>query len=166
MEQLRFSEDKFAKAFQSSPLRVSISTLEEGRFVEVNETFLRDHGFTREQVIGRTSPELGLWADPDQRRRLVDTIRRNGMVRDYEYAGQLRDGRIQTTSISAEVIQVGGEACLLSVATDVTERKEAEEKARRCRARSCVPWPRDSCWCARRSGRESHGRSTTSWARR
>ncbi len=133
-EALRFSEDKFAKAFQSSPLRVSISTLEEGRFVEVNETFLRDHGFTREQVIGRTSPELGLWADPNQRRRLVDTVRRNGMVRDYEFAGQLRDGRIQTTSISAEVIQVGGEACLLSVATDVTERKEAEEKARRSRA--------------------------------
>ena len=133
-EALRFSEDKFAKAFQSSPLRVSISTLEEGRFVEVNETFLRDHGFRREQVIGRTSPELGLWADPTQRRRLVDAVRRNGMVRDYEFAGQLRDGRIQTTSISAEVIQVGGEACLLAVATDVTERKEAEEKARRSRA--------------------------------
>ena len=133
-EALRFSEDKFAKAFRSSPLRVSISTLAEGRFVEVNETFLRDHGFTREQVIGRTSPELGLWADPNQRRRLVDAVRRNGMVRDYEFAGQLRDGRIQTTSISAEVIQVGGEACLLSVATDVTERKEAEEKARRSRA--------------------------------
>ena len=133
-EALRFSEDKFAKAFQSSPLRVSISTLEEGRFVEVNETFLRDHGFKREQVIGRTSPELGLWADPAQRRKLVETVRRHGMVRDYEFAGQLRDGRVQTTSISAEVIQVGGEPCLLSVATDVTERKEAEEKARRSRA--------------------------------
>ncbi|MFL5518129.1 MAG: PAS domain S-box protein, partial [Gemmatimonadales bacterium] len=133
-EALRFSEDKFAKAFQSSPLRVSISTLNEGRFVEVNETFLRDHGFTREQVIGRTSPELGLWAEPTQRRKFVETVRRNGLVRDYEFAGQLRDGRVQTTSISAEVIDVGGEPCLLSVATDITDRKDAEEKARRSRA--------------------------------
>jgi signal transduction histidine kinase len=85
-------------------------------------------------VIGRTSPDLGLWSDPAQRRRLVAAVRRDGMVRDYEFAGQLRDGRIQTTSISAEVIQVGGEACLLAVATDITERKDAEEKARRSRA--------------------------------
>ncbi|HEY8256360.1 MAG TPA: PAS domain S-box protein [Gemmatimonadales bacterium] len=133
-EALLFSEDKFAKAFRSSPLRVSISTLAEGRFVEVNDTFLRDHGFTREEVIGRTSPELGLWNDPTMRRKLVEAVRRNGMVRDYEYAGQLRDGRVQTTSISAEVIHVGGEACLLAVATDITERKDAEEKARRSRA--------------------------------
>jgi PAS domain S-box-containing protein len=131
---LQFSEDKFAKAFRSSPLRVSISTVAEGRFIEVNDTFLRDHGFTREQVIGRTSPELGLWADPAHRRRLIAAVRRDGMVRDYEFAGQLRDGRVQTTSISAEVIQVGGEACLLAVATDITERKDAEEKARRSRA--------------------------------
>ncbi len=131
---LLFSEDKFAKAFRSSPLRVSISTLAEGRFVEVNDTFLRDHGLTREQVIGRTSPELGLWADPTQRRKFVETVRRDGMVRDYEFAGQLRGGRIQTTSISAEVIHVGGEVCLLAVATDITERKDAEEKARRSRA--------------------------------
>ena len=75
---VRFSEDKFAKAFRSSPLRVSISTLAEGRFLEVNDTFLRDHGLSREQVIGRTSSELGLWADPAQRRRFVQAIQREG----------------------------------------------------------------------------------------
>ena len=133
-EALRFSEDKFAKAFQSSPLRVSISTLAEGRFVEVNDTFLRDHGFRREEVVGRTSPELGLWAEPMHRKAFIDTVHREGMVRDYEFAGQLRDGRVQITSISAEVIDVGGEPCLLAVATDITERKDAEEKARRSRA--------------------------------
>ena len=131
---LRFSEDKFAKAFQSSPLRVSISTLAEGRFVEVNDTFLRDHGFRREEVIGRTSSELGLWAEPLHRKAFVETVRREGRVRDYEFAGQLRDGRTQVTSISADVIDVGGEPCLLTVSTDITERKEAEEKARRSRA--------------------------------
>ena len=133
-EALRFSEDKFAKAFQSSPLRVSISTLAEGRFVEVNDTFLRDHGFRREEVIGRTSLDLGLVAEPLHRRAFVETVRREGRVRDYEFAGRLRDGRTQVTSISADVIDVGGEACLLAVATDITERKESEEKARRSRA--------------------------------
>ena len=77
-EALRFSEDKFAKAFQSSPLRVSISTLAEGRFVEVNDTFLRDHGFRREEVIGRTSPELGLWAEPQHRKAFVDAVQPRG----------------------------------------------------------------------------------------
>jgi PAS domain S-box-containing protein len=133
-EALRFSEDKFAKAFQSSPLRVSISTLAEGRFVDVNDTFLRDHGLEREQVIGRTSAQLGLWGDPLRRKAFVDTIHRHGRVRDYELAMQLRDGRWQVTSISADVIDVGGQACLLAVGSDITERKDAEEKARRSRA--------------------------------
>ena len=135
-EALRFSEDKFAKAFQSSPLRVSISTLAEGRFVEVNDTFLRDHGFTpRRGDRPHLARSSGSGPNPTQRRkRSSRRSSREGMVRDYEFAGQLRDGRVQTTSISAEVIDVGGEACLLAVATDITERKDAEEKARRSRA--------------------------------
>jgi PAS domain S-box-containing protein len=132
-EALRFSEDKFAKAFRSSPMRVTIGTLAEGRFIEVNDTFLRDHGFTREQVIGRTSPELGLWNDPSERRRLVEALERDGLVRDLEYAGQTRDGATQITSLSAEIIQVGGESCNLAVATDITDRRRAEEEVRRSR---------------------------------
>jgi PAS domain S-box-containing protein len=129
-EALRFSEEKFAKAFRACPLRVSIGTLAEGRFIEVNDAFLRDHGFTREQVIGRTSPELGLWADPGERRRLVTALERGGIVREWEFSGQTRDGQVQVTSLSAELIQVGGETCLLAVATDVTDRKRAEEEIR------------------------------------
>jgi len=132
-EALRFSEEKFAKAFRASPLRVSIGTLAEGRFLEVNDAFLRDHGFTREQVIGRTSPELGLWFNPEDRRRLVAAIERDGMVHEFEYPGQTRDGRVQITSLSAEVIQVAGETCILAVATDVTDRKRAEEEIHRSR---------------------------------
>ena len=132
-EALRFSEEKFAKAFLSSPLRVSIGTLAEGRFLEVNDAFLRDHGFTRDQVIGRTSPELGLWANPEDRRRLIEAIERDGMVREFEYYGQTRDGQVQITSLSAELIQVAGEACILAVATDVTDRRRAEEEIHRSR---------------------------------
>ena len=132
-EALRFSEEKFAKAFRSSPFRVTIGTLAEGRFIEVNDAFLRDHGFTREQVIGRTSPELGLWANPDDRRHLVETLERDGMVHEFEYPGQTRDGRLHVTSLSAELIQVAGETCILAVATDITDRKRAQEEIRRSR---------------------------------
>ena len=95
-EALRFSEEKFAKAFRSSPLRVSIGTLAEGRFLEVNDAFLRDHGFTREQVVGKTSPELGLWFNPADRQRLIEAIERDGMVHEFEYPGQTRDGRVRS----------------------------------------------------------------------
>jgi len=132
-EALRFSEEKFAKAFRSSPFRVTIGTLAEGRFLEVNDAFLRDHGFTREQVIGRTSRELGLWDDPTQRRQLVEAVERDGMVRDFEYQGQTRDGRVNVTSLSAELIQVAGETCMLAVATDITDRKRTEEEIHRSR---------------------------------
>src|SRR5262249_27113095 len=132
-EALRFSEEKFAKAFRSSPFRVTIGTLAEGRFIEVNDAFLRDHGFTREQVIGRTSPELGLWDRPEDRKRLVEALERDGKVYEFEYPGQTRDGRVHITSLSAELIQVAGETCILAVATDITDRKRAQEEIRRSR---------------------------------
>src|SRR5262249_39507006 len=121
-EALRFSEEKFAKAFRSSPFRVTIGTLAEGRFLEVNDAFLRDNGYTREQVIRRSSPELGLWDYPTQRQKLVEAMQRDGMVRDFEYKGQTRDGQVQITSLSAELIQVAGATCMLAVATDITDR--------------------------------------------
>ncbi len=132
-EALRFSEEKFAKAFRASPLRVSLSTLEDGRFVEVNESFLCDFGFSREQVIGRSSTELGLWTDPDDRRRLREGLERDGSVYDLEFRGQRRDGRSEITSLSAELIQVGGQPCVLAVATDITERRQHEDEVRRSR---------------------------------
>ncbi len=130
-EALRVSEEKFSRAFRSSPLRISISTLDEGRMIEVNDTFLRDFGLTREQVIGRLATDLGLYANPADRSRIVAVLKRDGMIRDFEFEGHTRDGRQETTLLSAEVIDIGGEQCLLAVAYDITERKGAEEEARR-----------------------------------
>jgi PAS domain S-box-containing protein len=96
--------------------------------------FLRDHGLTRDEAIGKTAGELGLWADPRQYRTLVEKVRREGRVRDFEIAEHFRDGKVQTTSVSADLIDVEGEHCLLTVAMDITDRKEVEDKARRSRA--------------------------------
>ena len=133
-EALRQSEEKFEKAFRSSPFRVSISTLREGRFIEVNDSFLRDLGLTREDVIGRTSAELDFWAHPEQRARLVQILQQHGSVRDFEFEGWNRDGLREITLLSGEVIDIGGEPCLLAVVYDITERKRAEAELHRSRA--------------------------------
>ena len=133
VEALRLSEEKFARIFHSSPLRVSISTLEEGRLLEVNDTFLRDLGRSREQVIGRTALELGLYADSADRERMLRELTRHGTVRDFEFDGYTRDGRKEVTLLSADLILLDGRPCVLALAFDVTERKRAEAASRRSR---------------------------------
>jgi PAS domain S-box-containing protein len=130
---LRESEEKFAKAFRSSPFPITIATLDEGRFIEVNEAFLRDVGFTREQVIGHTAPELGLWRDPAARTEFVRRLERDGMVREYEFEARTRNRERQINHIWAEKITLGGTVCLLDIVWDVTEWRLNEEALRSSR---------------------------------
>ncbi len=129
-EALRLSEEKYAKAFNSSPVLVVLSVLETGRYVEVNETFERVMEYEREAVIGRTSLDVGTWADPADRDRVLQAIEKDGSVRGFEVRRRTRSGRILTVLYFAEVIDVAGEACMLSVALDISARKRAEEKLR------------------------------------
>jgi PAS domain S-box-containing protein len=133
VEALRLSEVKFARIFHSAPLRVSISTLEDGRLLEINDTFLRDLGLTREEVIGRTAIELGLYAHPEDRERMLQELARRGIVRDFEFDGLTRGGRHEVTLLSADAIVLDGRPCVLALAFDITERKRAEAASRRSR---------------------------------
>ncbi|MGH9493158.1 MAG: PAS domain S-box protein, partial [Terriglobales bacterium] len=130
-EALRFSEEKFAKAFRASPDAITITTVDEGRYIEVNDSFLHLSGYTREQVIGRTSVELNLWADPADRARLVEPLRRNQPVRDLELRFRDRTGRTGLTLVSADRIELGGQACLLTVTRDLTQQKQKEGEVQR-----------------------------------
>jgi PAS domain S-box len=132
-EALRESEEKFAKAFRSSPLPMSIATLEEGRFIEVNEAFLRDVGLPREEVIGRRAHDLGLWREPAAREELVHRLQSDGMVRRYEFEARTRLRERQINQIWAEKINLGGQDCLLDIVWDVTDAKANEEAMRRSR---------------------------------
>jgi two-component system sensor histidine kinase/response regulator len=123
---LLLSEEKFAKAFRSSPNAMAISTLEEGRFLEVNDSFLRLSGHQREEVVGRTSLELGIWANPDDRVRVSDELRKSGRVNGREILFRFRPGQITVGLFSAEHIEVCGVRCLLTAVEDITERKRAE----------------------------------------
>ena len=125
--ELRRSEEKFSKSFRHSPLAASIVRVSDSRYIDVNETFERESGWKREEVIGRTPLEIGLWVVPEQRSPLIQRLLENGIARDTEYQIRRKDGQVRTFLASAELIEVDGERCALNVGTDITERKAAEE---------------------------------------
>ncbi len=130
-EALRLSEERFHKAFNASPEPMTISTLSEGCYIDVNESFLHITGYRREEVIGRSAIELKFWTEPGQRAQLLEKLRAQGQVQDVEINFGTKSGQIRAGLLSAEVIEVAGQPCLLAVTKDVTERKRAEQELRR-----------------------------------
>jgi len=126
-EALRESEEKFSKAFHATPTLLVISTLADGRYIEVNEAFERLLGHSREEAIGRTSIELGIWENPADRSRYVQALRDKGKVRDMELNLRSKTGEIIVGLLSGEIIEVGGETRLLTLVNDITARKRAEQ---------------------------------------
>jgi len=125
--ELRRSEQKFSKSFQHSPLAISIASTEQDRYLEVNESFEEFTGWRRDEVAGRSHSEIKLWEDPEHRSAFLKQLLADGSARDLEIRIRRKDGQIRTTLGSAELIEVDGEKCCLSVWADITERKQAEE---------------------------------------
>lgn len=125
-ETLRLSEEKFASIFRTSPSAISISRVSDSVFVEVNETFVRISGYTREQVIGRTWEELDLIPKTGTREKMVHILETEGVVSNYEMQFKTRDGRELTTLLSLRPIMMASEPCILTIAHDISERKDAE----------------------------------------
>jgi PAS domain S-box-containing protein len=115
----RVSEEKFEKIFHSSPVAFSITTLEEGRFLEVNAAFECRYGYRREEVLGRTVHELGIWDDPADRKLLIAQLRRGGPIRNVITRLRTRSGEVKLTAYSADRIQFDGKTCILAIAEDV-----------------------------------------------
>jgi PAS domain S-box-containing protein len=125
--ELRGSEERFSKSFRQSPLAISIANTNGDRYLEVNETFEELTGWRRDEVAGRSQSEIKLWVNPEHRSTFLKQLLAQGSVRDLEIRIRRKDGQIRTTLSSAELIEVGGENCCLSVWADITERKQAEE---------------------------------------
>ena len=127
-EALRASEERFSKAFRSNPAPVAVSTIDEGRFIEVNDRFLEAFGYCRDEIIGRTSGELGLWKDKTGRKDVIRKLRETGSVGNVLMNFRTRSGMHRTGLWSGEIIRLGDRDVLLSILHDITERKNAEEK--------------------------------------
>ena len=125
-EQLRISEEKFSKAFRNSPVWVVLSELETGRYIDVNDSFLFSTGYQRDEVIGKTSIELGLWVDTDQRKKILKEVKEKGSVQHIEVNRRNKSGQIVTMLFFGEIIEIGEETCFLSVSLDITDRKHME----------------------------------------
>jgi len=126
-DELRRSEEKFSKSFRHGPLAITIASAKDGRYIDVNETFTLHTGWSSHEVIGRNPIELGLWTDPSQRAAFISRLLAQGSLRDVEITLRRKDGQIRTAFGSAELIEVQGEPCALSVFADITDRKQAEE---------------------------------------
>jgi two-component system cell cycle sensor histidine kinase/response regulator CckA len=125
-ELLRSSEERFSTAFRATPDAVNLTTLIDGTYLEVNEGFTDMTGYLPEEVIGRSSIDLGIWVDPEDRARLVRELKDHGIVKSLEAQFRRRDGSIFVGQMSARSIEMNGEPCLLSVTRDITQHKEAE----------------------------------------
>jgi diguanylate cyclase (GGDEF)-like protein/PAS domain S-box-containing protein len=123
---LKASEEKFAKAFHSSPDAITITERESGRYVEVNDGFSRLTGFTVDDVIGRTVHELGMWAHADDRRQLIQDMDEQGRVHHREMAARHKSGATLIVEVSVEPITLNDTACLLMTARDISELKNAQ----------------------------------------
>jgi len=132
-EALRDAEARFRTIFASGPQATCITTFKEGRIVDVNVRFEHILGYRREEVLGRTVFQIGLWAHPEKRRELLRTVAARGYAKDVEVEARHRSGEGRTLLASFEKLTLGGEDHVLSMFEDVTERAKLEAELRTSR---------------------------------
>ena len=127
---LEKSEEKFSKAFRQSPMALALTNAKDHHYIDVNETFERITGWRRDEVIGRTPFDIGLWVDPAERVEITKRLLAEGSLRNLELRFRMRDGSVRVGFASAELIELDGQPCVLGVTADVTEHKRAVEALR------------------------------------
>jgi PAS domain S-box-containing protein len=126
---LRSSEERFAKAFRSSPDAILIARLVDGRILEVNDTWEAMFGHQREHAVGRTAAELGMYANPGNDERLHQLLAEGTRVSEHELELRTSTGDVRQAILAADTVEVSGEPCFITFIRDVTERKRAEAEA-------------------------------------
>ena len=128
LEELRRSEERFSKVFRTSPVSITITRLSDGTFVDVNDACQRLTGYSREQMLGKTGNQLGLWMTAVERTSIVDELRKKQAVREREEKLRRCDGEVRNVLMSLDLVDLGGEPCILALAQDITEHKRLEER--------------------------------------
>jgi PAS domain S-box-containing protein len=120
------SEERFTKVFQTSPIAFSITTVEEGVFIDVNEAFERRYGYTRGELLGRTVFDIRIWDDSGERVRILQEIREQGRLRNRVTRFRKSSGEIVDTFYSVDLIELDGRECFLAVSEDLPEPPELQ----------------------------------------
>jgi two-component system, cell cycle sensor histidine kinase and response regulator CckA len=138
-EALRHSEERFESVFRGSPLAIGISEMAEGRIIDVNEQYERLFGYAPGEMIGRSTLELGLWADVGDRDRALDELRAGRVVRNHEVRLRCKSGEIRHALLSMERLDFSAaEPALVIVAADITDQKNLEEQLRQSQKMEAV----------------------------
>jgi len=125
---LREAEERLAIAFRAIPEGITISRLEDGRYLEVNDAFVELVGYEREELLGRSAQEMGIWVSPETRLTLIDKLQGSEPVRRFETDFRAKSGRLLSVELSAERLHIQGETCLLAVTRDITLIKSLEQQ--------------------------------------
>ena len=129
-EQVKQSEEMFAKAFRQGPMAITLTDAKSHRYIDVNETFERFSGYSRAELIGHNALEMEFWVDPSERVKFVKRVLAEGQVRDVEFQFFTKDRQRRVAQASAELIDINNQPCVLAVAIDITDRQKAEESLR------------------------------------
>ena len=148
LESLRESEEKFSKAFRNSPNVIVITSIETGKIIDVNESIHRMTGYTREEVLGKTTIELNLWEKIEDRDYVVAWLQQNGMVINFESVFRKKSGEVFTCLISAEIIVLQQSKHVLSIIHDISSLKLSEQKIKESEAnlKAIVENSLDNIW--------------------
>src|SRR3954471_131019 len=131
-------EERFAKAFKSSPVPMSIQSLNNYRYLDVNDSFLQMTGYRRPDILGKSSLELNLWPDATARKALLDELREGKSLRNVEARVRARDGHERLTLMCAELIVLGEERFALISENDISQRLELESQLRQAQKMEAV----------------------------
>jgi PAS domain S-box-containing protein len=136
--ELRLSKERFAKAFRSSPIPMSIQSLVGHRFLDVNDAYLQMTGFDRSEIVGQNAFQIGLWPNPESRRQIFDELRANKSIRNLEANIRTKDGQECFTLLSAEVIELGTEPYALVSEHDISQRLQLEAQLRQAQKMQAI----------------------------
>ncbi|MFL5274876.1 MAG: PAS domain S-box protein [Myxococcales bacterium] len=132
---LRESEERFRVIFRTSPDWITITRVEDGAYVAVNDGFLKTSGWSEAEVIGRSSLDIDLWVDPAERAALVEKLRADGHAENMEVRLRVKDGRILPSLVSARLITLNGESLLLAISRNIGDWKRAQDEIRQSESR-------------------------------
>lgn len=137
-EKFRQSEERFEKAFRSSPLAITISTEKEGDYVDVNDAFLKLVGYSREELLDKNAPNLGIWIDPADRKKMLEQLEGTEPTEPLETRFRTKTGEERQVLISAERIALDGVSCVLANTLDVTDSRRLETQFRQAQKMEAV----------------------------